>query len=152
VPVRRLHACPHPLQGLGNPLEWTPAERLVPDQLEPSLLTGQDAREEPHQRPRVLAIDRAAGRPQSAQARPRDARSRPVQLDLGAERSHGGDGRQDVVGETNAANGALSVGDGCQQERAMRNRLVSRNGEIAAHRGCGLDVQDSSKAGETMTE
>jgi hypothetical protein len=47
---------------------------------------------------------------------------------------------------------ALAVGDRTDEEGSVRDRLVARNGEVAADRRRGLDDHESSNAGETITE
>ena len=61
--------------------------------------------------------------------------SSPSSVDLDAERAHGVDRRLGVGGAPEAADPALALGDRAEQHRAVRDRLVARDGDGADERG-----------------
>ena len=58
---------PHPAERLDDPPHRPARERLVADELEPSLLEGEHARDQADERPGVPAVDRRVRGPEAAQ-------------------------------------------------------------------------------------
>ena len=74
VAVRRLEASAHAAEWLGDPTHRPPRERLVARQLEAlTVLSGEDAGDQPDERPGVRAVDRPPRRAQPTEALPEHA-------------------------------------------------------------------------------
>ena len=139
--VGRLDPRAHPAERLGDALHRARRERLVADELEAPALAGEDPREQPHQRARVPAVDRRVRLAQAAQADAVDGERVDVLLDdLGAERAHRRDGRLGVRGATEAGDLGRAVADRADHDRAMRDRLVPRDGHVPFQGRHGLDA------------
>ena len=65
--VRRLDVRSHPRQRLGDAVHRTRGQRLVPGELVPTLLAGEDPGEEPHERAGVPAVDGRGQTPERGQ-------------------------------------------------------------------------------------
>ncbi len=138
--IRRLDLRAHRPERLGDPLHRPRAERFVADELEAALLPGQDSGEEPHQRARVAAVERACGLCDSTRADALDANPVAVHLHPTSERAYGGSRRERVLGGPEPVHVALAVGNRSEQERAVGDRLVAGDCEIAVKRRRGLDA------------
>jgi hypothetical protein len=152
VAVLGLDASPHRTERLRDPLHRPGRERLVSDELEAPLLAGEDAREEPHERAGVPAVQRPARLLEAAKPDALHAHELTCDLDPRPECPHGRRRRERVLGGPEAVDLALAVGDRSEQERAVGDGLVARNGDVTADRRRRLDLHQSSKAGETITE
>ena len=130
--VRRLDGRAHPAQRLGDALHRAPGKGGVAGELEAPAVAGQEAGEEAHQRARVAAVDRAAGRTQAAEADAVDDELvRALLVDLYAERAHRLHRGPGVGRAAEAADPALALGDGGYEHRPVRHRFVAGNGQVA---------------------
>ena len=59
-----------------------------------------------------------------------------VAAHIGAEGGHGGGGVQHVLGLQKAGNPGLADGNRAQHQRAVRHRLVTRNGNVSRQFPC----------------
>ncbi len=97
VAVRGLDVRSHAPQRLGDALHRASRQRLVADQLEPSVLPSEDPDKEAHERPRVAAVDRLLGRREPAQTGAvHGERVDVVLVHAHTERANGGDRRLGV--------------------------------------------------------
>ncbi len=132
---------PHPPQRLGYALHRPRRERLVADELEPALLSGDEPGEESHERARVAAVDRRVRRTQPAETDAVDAKSVDVVLDhLDSERTDGRDRRLRVRRATEARDARLPLADGADEDGAVRDGLVAGHGDVSDESGDGLDA------------
>ena len=130
----------HLPQRLGDPLLRSARERLVADQLEPTLLAGEDARREAQDRPRVSEVERLLRRTQAAQADSADAnRLGAVVVDLDPELPDDRERRLRVRRSPEAVDPALPVRDRAEQHGALRDPFHPRHGDGALDRRRGLD-------------
>ncbi len=118
--VGRLDLHSHPAQRLGDALVGPHRQRLVADELEAAVLTGEQAAGEPQDGACVAAVDRRPRRTQAAQA---DALHANVVVavvgHLDAAGAHDVDRRERVGGSPEAANAALPVCDRGEQYRPL---------------------------------
>ena len=138
--VSRLDARSHRPQRLRDPLHGPPAERVVPGQHEAALLARQDAGEEPHERARVPAVEWPGRLAQPAEPDTADADPFPLHGHVRAQSAHSRGRRERVLGGAEAVDLALAVGDRREEERTVRDRLVTRDRDVAAQRGGGFDL------------
>ncbi len=131
---------------------WGRAESdSSPDELETSLLAGEDPGREPQHGAGVAEVERALRLAQTAQADSANAnRLRPVLVHLGAELANHRDRRLRVRRAPEALDHALAVGDRPQQDGALRDPLHAGHGDGALDRRRRLDLH-SSRTGETTT-
>src|SRR6187200_735397 len=118
-------------------------------------MAGEQAGQEPHQRPRVPAIDRRVRSPQPAEPDAADASFVLLHLDFRSEGAHGARRRKRVRGGPEAREAAFAVGDRREKKRAVGDGLVAGHGEVASKQDGRADLHraySSSKAGDTMTE
>ena len=112
------------------------------------VLEGEQSDDQARERAGVAAVDLGADcRPR--RPAPCTTSSSPSLVDLDAERAHGGERRQGVAGAPEAADARLAVRDGAEEQRAVRDRLVARHGEVPVEPGRGLNL--SSITAETTT-
>src|SRR5438034_85252 len=116
------------------------APRRRTDQLEPTLLAGEDARREAQDRPRVSEVERLLRRTQAAQADSADAnRLGAVVVDLDPELPDDRERRLRVRRSPEAVDPALPVRDRAEQHGALRYPFHPRHGDGALDRRRGLD-------------
>ena len=133
--VGRLDVRAHPAQRLGDPLHRPARERLVADELEAALLAGEDAREQAHERAGVAAVDRLVGRPQPAQADAVDA-----DVSTSSSSTSTPSARTAAIADSVSPERPkpritrLAVRDRAEQHRAVGDRLVARDGDVARER------------------
>ena len=135
--VGALDARAHLGERVGDPVDRPAAERLVAVELEAALLAGEDAGEQPQRRARVAAVDRRvrlraarAGRRRatrsvstsSSSTVTPSARTAAIVASVSPERPKP---RTDVSPSAIAA----------EQHGAVRDRLVARDGDVAASSG-----------------
>ena len=151
VAVRRLEASAHAAERLGDPTHRPPRERLVARQLEAlTVLSGEDAGDQPDERPGVRAVDRPPRRAQPTEALPEHAeRVGAVLVDVDPEGAHRRDRRLGVRGAAEARDVRLAVADRADQHRAVRDRLVARNRDVADEPRDGLDEERSESGGHS---
>ena len=149
LPVGRLDLRAHAPQRLGDALHRPRRERRVAGQREGSLLEGEETGQQPRERAGVAAVD--LGRFQAAESDALHGQLVAALPHLDAERAHGGERRFGVGGAPPAADHRVSVTDGAEQERAVRDRLVAGDGEVTFERGGGLDFHQSSITGLITT-
>ena len=138
--VRRLDVRSHSLQGFGDTVHGTGAERLVAGELEAPFLSGEDPGEKPHQRARVAGVDRGIRLLQSAEPDAVDDElvvREVVYLD--AERADGVDRRLRVGGASEAAHVRLAVGQRADEDAAVGDGLVPGHGDVSGERPGRLD-------------
>ena len=129
--VLRLDRGAHPAERLRDALHRTRAQRLVTGQLEAALLAGEDPRQESHQRARVAAVDRLLRGDQAAESAAEDAQRVRVRLvDPDPQRADRSERRLRVVRATEAGDASLAVGDRPEQQRAVREGLVSGDADV----------------------
>jgi len=126
-------------------------ERLVADQLEPTVLTGQHPGCQTEDGAGVAAVERAVGLREAAQAAAGDPDDLVHDRYLHAERAHDLDRRVRVGGVTEAAQLALPVGDRAEEDAALADPLHGRDADRADHRRRGLDLHCSSRTDEITT-
>jgi hypothetical protein len=153
VPVSRLDPRSHATEGLGDPPHRPRRERVVAGELELlPVLAGKDAGEQPDERPRVRAVDRARRRREPAEPLPEDAqRVVTVLVDVDPERAHRRDRRLGVGGAAEAGHTRLAVAERADQHRTVRDRLVAGHGEMTDEPRDRLDGRHSSITGATTT-
>ena len=136
--VRRLDLRAHPPQRLGDALHRPGRERLVARQRERAVLEGEQPDDQPRERAGVAAVDRGDCSPRRPSAVHDELVA--VVVDLGAERAHRGERRLGVARAAEAAHDGLAVGDGAEQQRPVRDRLVAGHGEVPVERDGRLDL------------
>src|SRR5213078_3993227 len=126
-------------------------ERFVAPELEATLLAGEDPGEQTHERAGVSAIDCCGLTRESGQTPALHDKLvfRDV-VHFDAERAHGVDRRLRVAGAAEAADACLAFAERADQHRAVRDRLIARDGDVADQRAGGLDLH-SSMTGDTTT-
>ena len=135
--VRRLDGRAHPPQRLGDALHRPRGERLVADELEPSLLAGDESGEEPHERARVAAVDRA--RPARAGHEPDAVNAQHVHLVL-----------DDLAPSARTAAIVASVSaERPKPESASRPRRPPRRGRRGARSTCRPARRRARREAET---
>jgi hypothetical protein len=134
VAVGRLDPSAHLAQRPRDPLERAARERLVADELEPAVLTGEDPGQEPHQRSGVPAVDRTLRWAQPPQAGAGHPHELALELDARPERSDSVGRRVRVRGGPEPGHRALPLGDRGDEESPVGDRLVARDGEVTAER------------------
>jgi hypothetical protein len=135
-----------------DPIHRTPPERVVACQLEAPLLPGEEAGEETQGRAGVAAVDWARRLAQAAKANSVDANRVHVFLvDGHAESPDCGDRRLGVGRAPEAADGRLALANGADHHRAVGDRLVAGDGDVADHRRGRLDLHRPARTGETTT-
>ena len=151
VAVRRLEARAHAAERLGDPTHRPPRERLVARQLEAlTVLSGEDAGDQADERPGVRAVDRPPRRAQPTEALPEHAeRVGAVLVDVDPERAHRRDRRLGVRGAAEARDVRLAVADRADQHRAVRDRLVAGNRDVADEPRDRLDQERSESGGHS---
>src|SRR5581483_7537476 len=80
----------------------------------------------------VRAVDDAAAETAKADTAD-DELVRGLLLHLRAESTHRLDRRERVLAAAEAADARLAVGDGAEEHRAMRDRLVAGHGDVPVH-------------------
>src|SRR4051794_9780602 len=152
MPVLRLDAPTHAGERLGHALHRTSAERGIARQLELlPVLAREDSREEPDEGARVRAIDRPPGRDEPVQALAEDVqRVLVVLVDRDPERTDCGDRRLGVGRAAESGDARLAVAQRAEQDRAVRDRLVSGNCDVTDEASDRLDPH-SSITGATTT-
>jgi hypothetical protein len=128
VAILRCNVCAHLGERIGDPPKRPARQRLVADQLEAPLLPDEQPRQEPHQRPRVPAVDRALRSPEPAKAHPADANGLSVDFHIGTERPYPRRRRERVRRRTEAGEATLAVCDRPEEESTVRDRLVAGHG------------------------
>ena len=138
--VERLHTRAHAPKGLRHALHRTARERLVANELEPSLLPGDEPGQEPHQRSGVPAVDGGSGLDETAQA---DTVHRHrvdiVLLHLDSESPDGGDGGLGVGRPAESADPRLALAQRADEHGSVRDGLVARHRDVPDEGGDGLE-------------
>ena len=121
---RRAHAG----ERVGDALHRPPSQRVVAGEERPERLTGEHAEEQAHGRARVAAVDDVGRLGEAAPPDTGDAvLPRTLPRHLGAQRFHGGDRAQAVLGLEIAADVGGALCERAQQRRPVRDGLVARN-------------------------
>ena len=127
------------------------AAACVAGELETAALSGEDAGEQPHQRARVAATDWSVGRRQPTQP---DAVHHELVVGglvhLDAEAADGGDRRLGVGRAPESLHVRLVLAERTDQHGAVRDRLVTGDGDVSDQGSRRLDLHSSSTA-ETTT-
>ena len=154
VTVGRLDPCPHPAERLGDPRHRPARERPVAREREGALLPGEDPGEQPDERAGVRAVDRPRRGGEPREPLPaHEERVRTVLLDLDPEGAYRGDRRLGVRGAPETRDAGLVVADRPEQDRAVGDRLVPRDGDVPDEPRDGLDLEGahSSSTGAATT-
>ena len=151
VAVRRREARAHTAERLGDPPHRPPGERVVSHELEALTgLPGEDAGDQADERPGVRAVDRASRRTEAAEALAEHAeRLGAVLVDVDAERAHRSDRRLGVRRAAEPRDARLAVADRAEQDGAVRDRLVTRNGNVTDEPRHGLDEDRCERRGHS---
>ncbi len=136
APMRRERLC--------DAAHGTRRERCIACELELSaLLTGEDPRDQPNERPGIRAVDRSPGRDEAVQPFPEDPQRvpAPCSYTVDPERAHRRDGGLGVRRAAEPRDARLAVADRADQHRAVRDRLVARDGDVPDEPRHRLDDQ-----------
>ena len=146
VAVRRLDLRAHHQQRHRDPIHRPGAERLVPGQHEPPLLTGEDAREQAHECAGIAAIDRGVGFPEALQTDSIDANNVDVRVvHAGSQHPQRARSRLGVLRSAEVADLALALGECSEEQRAVRDRLRARHRDVADERRGRFDAHRPSR-------
>src|SRR5215211_3790072 len=118
-------------------------QRLVAHELEAPLLAREDARQEPHERACIPAVDRPVRRTQTAEPDTAHARLVAVELDSRAQHLDGACRGERVFRQAKALEQALPLCNRPEQKSPVRDGLVAGNGEVTAQRDRRLDLEDT---------
>ena len=152
---RRLAAWPltrdrgaHEVEGLGHPVHGPGRERLVADQLGLPVEPGHQARQQAHGRSRIAAVEWRGGLVQSSPAAMDDDRPVVVTLHAGPHRLHRGQGGGDVGAVGEPVDDRRALGQGAEQDGAVRDRLLTRCPHRSAARNAAVDDERARRRHE----
>jgi len=137
----RVDACTHAAQRLGNALHGPPHQRLIANQRRIEARRCEQPHHEAHGRAGITHIERCRGCAQPAGTpapHPDFGLCRP--LDGHTERGEGACSCQAVLAREEAADTRLPLRERTEHQGAVRDRLVTRDGEGAGDSAAGCDT------------
>ncbi len=142
VPLRRRDVRAQKAQGRRDPLHRAAGEGSVPRQARFHAHARHEPHEQAHGRAAVAAV--AVGGTQPLGAAHADAA--PFHLDLRAQSAHTGDGRETVRAQKRVRDDRLARRDAVEQDRAVGDRFIAGDLEIAGKETAGSYLHARSSA------
>ena len=128
-----LNPGPHGAKRLGDAFHWALAQGFIAREFTGERLRGQQSSQQPHPGPGISQVQRSPGGLQPVQTDAPHAQVAVLRFEFhtqGTQRRHG---REAIVSREKSPGGTGSLRECAQQRGAVRDRLVARHLNFAAH-------------------